>query len=130
MPGTGFSKEQRLTKPAEFKAVFSHVKYKVPGGALLVFAIKNELASARLGLIIAKKHISTAVQRNRIKRILRASFRLNQDLLVGIDIVILARGDLGLLDNKQLHILIQKLWLDLVKKLPQNSHQLAAKPSN
>lgn len=130
MPGTGFSKEQRLIKSAEFKAVFSQVKYKVSGRALLVLAIKSELTSARLGLVIAKKHISTAVQRNRIKRILRASFRLNQDLLAGLDIVILARGDLGLLDNKQLHILIQKLWLDMVKKLPQSSHHLADAPSN
>jgi ribonuclease P protein component len=56
-----------------------------PGLDLL--AAPNGLDYARLGLIVPKKIISTAVGRNRVKRLIRESFRLNQAELVGLDVV-------------------------------------------
>lgn len=58
-----------------------------PGVALDVLAAPNRLEIARIGLIVPKKVIPTAVARNRIKRLLREWFRARQDELLGVDIV-------------------------------------------
>ncbi|MEZ5436434.1 MAG: ribonuclease P protein component [Pseudomonadales bacterium] len=57
-----------------------------------------------------------AVQRNRIKRQLRESFRRHQHELIGLDIVALARAGLGKLDNAQLRTIIDAQWQRLLKQ--------------
>jgi len=42
----------------------------------------------RLGLVVPKKILARAVDRNRARRILREVFRLSQPLLGGLDVVI------------------------------------------
>ncbi|MCB1669500.1 MAG: ribonuclease P protein component [Gammaproteobacteria bacterium] len=116
MPGSGFPRKLRLTEAGQFKAVFDRAQFKVSNRYLLILARENQLEQGRLGLVIGKKHLPKAVQRNRIKRLLRTSFRLNQDLLLGLDMVILARSNMNALDNQQIHNDVQRLWLDLVKK--------------
>ncbi|MFM1895678.1 MAG: hypothetical protein RLZZ385_752 [Pseudomonadota bacterium] len=116
MPENGFPKKLRLLKASDFKAVFGQAKFKVSCRNLLVFAMPNELEHARLGLVIGKRHVPKATERNRIKRVLRNAFRLNQKLLQGLDIVILARSELASLDNKMLAMRIDTLWRDLIKK--------------
>lgn len=44
---------------------------------------------ARLGLAVAKKRIRRANRRNRLKRVVRESFRENQDRLAGLDLVVI-----------------------------------------
>jgi len=51
----------------------------------------NELGHARLGLAIAVKIAGNAVERNRIRRVIRESFRLQQPDLPAIDVVVSAR---------------------------------------
>ncbi len=117
MPDYGFPKELRLNRAAEYKAVLSKAKYNVSCRYLLIFAIDNSLSNPRLGVIVGKKHVATAVQRNRIKRVLRTSFRHNQDLLGSLDIVILARSNLGSLNNRRIAEKTFHLWRDLVNKV-------------
>jgi ribonuclease P protein component len=117
VPNYGFPKELRLNRAAEYKAVFSKAKYKVSCRYLLIFAIDNALAHSRLGVIVGKKNVAKAVQRNRIKRVLRTSFRLNQDLLGSLDIVILARSNLGSLNNNDITEQTSLLWRDLTNKV-------------
>jgi len=81
-----------------------------------VLAVAGDIPCPRLGLVIAKKNVSRAVDRNRVKRILRESFRLNQGLLPAVDIVILARSGVGSLDKDAIRIKIDKLWQDLIQK--------------
>ncbi len=54
-----------------------------------VLCRKNNLATARLGLAISKKQCKKATARNRLKRIIRESFRHHQDALEGLDIVVM-----------------------------------------
>ena len=112
----GFGKHLRLLTAADYKAVFGQALYKVSCPQLLILAIPNGQASPRLGLVIAKKHVRLATQRNRIKRLLRESFRLNQHLLAGLDIVILARTGVDKLDNKAVSELTARLWQDLIRR--------------
>ena len=55
-----------------------------------VFAIPSHLPHGRLGLAISKKVSARAVDRNRIKRRVRESFRECQEGLAGLDIVVMA----------------------------------------
>jgi ribonuclease P protein component len=111
-----FEKKLRLLKAADFQPVFKHAAYKVSSQTMLFLAIDNGLSFPRLGLVIAKKNISTAVHRNRVKRLLRESFRHNQHLLAGLDIVILARSGLGSLDNSLITRQTETLWKDLLDR--------------
>lgn len=85
-----FDRTNRLLKPAEFKHVFAK-PLKISSTHFSLLARKNGLNHARLGLAIAKRQIRRSVDRNRIKRLLRESFRLNQDNLAGLDIIALVR---------------------------------------
>lgn len=55
-----------------------------------VFAIANNLRHGRLGLAVSKKVSLRAVDRNRIKRHARESFRSHQETLMGLDVVVMA----------------------------------------
>lgn len=129
MPGAGFSKKLRLCSAAEFKAVFGKADYKVSSRCLLVLANRNAFPFPRLGLVISKKNISLAVERNRIKRVLRAAFRANQGLLEGLDIVILARSGLGDMENLALHQSITRLWQELSVKRGNRETRQTADPA-
>ena len=52
---------------------------------------ENGLGLARLGIAVGKKHVRRAVDRNRIKRQVRETFRHHAAMLGGIDVVVLAR---------------------------------------
>ena len=112
----GFPKTSRLLNAADYKAVFSNAQFKVSCRQFLVLANRNSRSSARLGLVIAKKNVSLAVQRNRLKRQLRNTFRHNRELLDELDLVVLARKDADKLDNRELKDTIEALWQDLYIK--------------
>ena len=122
MPGYGFPRKLRLTEPAQFKAVFNQADFKVSNRYFLILARQNYLEASRVGLVVGKKNLPKAFQRNRIKRLLRYSFRMNQSLLEGLDIVILARSNMSNQDNKQVLENIEGLWPDLVKKSKTKPH--------
>ncbi|MCO5786949.1 ribonuclease P protein component [Pseudomonas sp. G11-1] len=111
----GFGPEHRLLTPAQFKNVFDGATCKASGPNLLLLARHNSQAQARLGLVIAKKNVRHAVDRNKVKRIARESFRHHRAELDHLDIVVLARKGLGELDNAALHVLFQDMWRRLNK---------------
>ena len=117
MPEFGFPKTSRLLNAADYKAVFSNAQLKVSCRHFLVLAHRNTRSSARLGLVVAKKNVALAVQRNRIKRQLRNTFRHNKELLNKLDVVVLARKDADKLTNKELIDTIDSLWQDLHTKM-------------
>lgn len=118
MVSRGFGREKRLLTPRQFKAVFDSPSGKAPGKSVLLLARNNELDHSRLGLVIGKKSVKLSVERNRLKRQIRESFRLNQDNLVGWDIVVVARKGLGDLQNAELSQQFGKLWKRLARSKP------------
>ncbi|RRW17797.1 ribonuclease P protein component [Stutzerimonas stutzeri] len=120
----GFGREKRLLTPREFKAVFDSPSGKVPGRNVLLLARENDLQHPRLGLVIGKKSVKLSVERNRIKRQIRETFRHHQLELAGWDIVIIARKGLADLDNPELAKQFAKLW----KRLSRNPAKTAAEP--
>lgn len=114
----GFPKALRLLTPADFKQVFDGADLRVSNKEMLILARPNLLDRPRLGLVIAKKHIRLATQRNRIKRVIRESFRAQQQALANnnIDAIVLARSGLDKLDNPALHTLLRQFWQQLQRK--------------
>ena len=72
---------------------------------------RNQLKHARLGLIVSKKTGGKlAVDRNRIKRVIRESFRHQQHQLDGLDIVVVTRGGANNVTNFNLRLELDKQW--------------------
>lgn len=110
-----FPRELRLLAPAQFKTVFTN-PIKASSAEITLLAVANQEAHPRLGLTVPKKHLKHANQRNRVKRVIRDSFRLNQHNLPGIDIVVLVRGGVLTMENAELKKLIEKLWRKLCRR--------------
>ena len=118
--GYAFGKDKRLLVAADYKNVFDNNDWKVSNKESLCLSIKNTKQAPRLGLVIAKKNVKLAVHRNRIKRIIRDSFRLHQHELPHADIVILARRGLGEKTNADIHKQFEDTWRRLIKKAKQS----------
>jgi ribonuclease P protein component len=104
-----FTRQQRLLNPSEFKYVFD-CPVKVNNAYLSVLARENGQEIARLGLAVPKRQIKSAVTRNRIKRLIRESFRYNQARLAGLDIVVLVRAGAARVANPTFLLDLDKLW--------------------
>jgi len=81
-----------------------------------MLAIDNKVERGRLGMVIAKKHVSKAIHRNRLKRLIRNSFRNTARNLPGLDVVVLARKNASELDSLSLANKLNVLWGDLQAK--------------
>ena len=116
--GLSFGKESRLIDAAAYSQVFDRAKAKASHKHLLLLARENGLQHDRLGLVIAKKHVRRAVQRNRIKRVVREFFRQQEPDRAPADIVVLARSGIDQLDNAALSSILRRQWQKLSNKLP------------
>ncbi|MEO8747836.1 MAG: ribonuclease P protein component [Rhodanobacter sp.] len=74
----------------------------------------NELGYARLGLAISKQVSKRAVERNRLKRLVRESFRGVRHDLPPVDLVVMAREQAAGMDGPQLLPQIDELWEKLL----------------
>jgi len=111
-----FPKRSRLLSAKDYSLVFDKPDLKVSNRFLLVLAKYSDLPNSRLGLVVAKKNIATAVQRNRVKRILRESFRVRCRDFDTIDIVVLVRRGLDQLENQEIHQNINSLLNKIADK--------------
>lgn len=114
-----FGKHQRLLDAADFRAVFNDAQFRASHKHLLIlanFGCNKVKTNGRLGLVVAKKNVRLAVERNRIKRLIRESFRLQQQHLKGINAIVLARRDLDQQSNQQIFEAINEQWLIIRKK--------------
>lgn len=110
-----FKRQQRLLTAKDFKQVFQS-PYKLADRYFTVLSRFNGQANARLGLAIAKKQVKKAVSRNRIKRLVRESFRHHQHLIFGLDCVVLARQGVGQVDNSTLFRSLAAHWQQLAQR--------------
>ena len=98
-----FDKPRRLLKKSDYDDVFNQANKIVTSNFIILYC-NNTIGHARLGLALSKKTIAKAHERNRIKRLLRETFRVR--CLPPVDVVILARRGVANVENS---IIIKKL---------------------
>lgn len=114
-----FPRRARLLRPGDFKAAFeSGKREQLPLFTAIIRG--NELQLPRIGLAVARKAIPHATVRNRIKRNVRESFRLNQHRLPAVDMVILPRSAAGKAPPQELRLQLDKLWIRVTEKWPKS----------
>ena len=116
-PDAGFGREKRLLNAKDYSQVFDGPEAKASHQRLLLLAKRNNTSRHRLGLVIARKHVRLAVQRNRIKRVAREFFRTLQVEEPGMDVVLLARRGIDQLDNAELSTILRQQWQVLGRRL-------------
>ena len=85
-----------------------------------VITAPNQLSQARLGITVSRKVSPRAVQRNRIKRQVRESFRRYRLSLCGVDLVVIARPLAAQSDNKTLKAALEQHW-ERIQRLCRSS---------
>ena len=120
--GARFSKRVRLLKPAEYSRVFKKA-IRSSDRLLTILAANNDLGYPRLGLAISKKNAKRAVDRNRIKRLIRESFRLHQLELPAADFVVMAKPVTKSVDNHEIFKSLEHHWNRLIKQCAKSSSQ-------
>ena len=114
-----FGKAKRLLNAKEYSRVFDGTEAKASHKRLLLLAKRNNSSRHRLGLVIARKNVRLAVERNRIKRVAREFFRTLQEEEPGMDVVLLARHGLDQLDNAELSTILRQQWQVLGRRIPK-----------
>jgi ribonuclease P protein component len=114
LPDTaGFSPEQRLHAPAEFGRVFAE-PVRSSDRFFTVLARSTGRAMARLGLTVSRRAARRAVDRNRLKRLARESFR-HHPALPPWDFVVLARSDANRAERPALRASLDRHFEQLTK---------------
>ena len=115
-----YKKQHRLRSSKEFQNAFDEIYKRQPGKCFTILFSVNNLSNNRLGLIVPKKHIPLAVDRNKIKREIRDFFRcyIKNNIFFEnkFDVIVLAKSPAQHLNTKQLKKELNALWNRLTKK--------------
>ncbi|MCZ6712104.1 MAG: ribonuclease P protein component [Gammaproteobacteria bacterium] len=97
----------RLRRKVEFDQVFKNARLRVRMGPLRALVRDNAGEFPRLGMVIAKRFANRAVDRNRVKRQIRESFRAHRSTLPACDVVVQLIDAPG---NADLGELMRSIW--------------------
>lgn len=111
----GFPRRYRLLKARDFERVFARPS-RSADPLLTVIARSNTVGHPRLGLAISRKVAPRAHQRNRIKRLVRESFRVHAPELAPLDFVVMARSAARDSDNRAITASLERHWRRLVDR--------------
>ncbi len=111
--GYTFPRNVRLLSSRDFQAVFRDNSSRLSDQNWTLLARQNTFDYARLGMAISKRVLNRAVDRNRIKRIVRESFRGHQIDLCGLDVVVMCKGDVKQVENMELFDSLNGLWMQV-----------------
>ena len=110
------NKQEKVKKKQDFKVIFDAGKRYNNALISIVFTNQQKMAdrvSARRLGIIASRKVGNAVQRNRLKRLIREAFRVHkQDFKAPVDLVVILRPAARETDSRSL----QTGFLELCKK--------------
>lgn len=90
-PDCGLSRRQRIGEAVVFRDAFDRGR-KFVGRFMVMWLRSGEGASLRLGVVASRRQFRRAVDRARVKRLLREAYRLNRHGFAGAyDVILVAR---------------------------------------
>lgn len=110
MSGQSFGRDKRIPDKIAYQRVFDNASKRFSHKNYLILVRRNVGGGARLGLVIGKRSVPTAVNRNRVKRLVRESFRRHWSRLPSVDVIFLARAGV----NHSTHQLCKQLSGDWI----------------
>ncbi|MDZ7686760.1 MAG: ribonuclease P protein component [Gammaproteobacteria bacterium] len=113
-----FRKRNRLLTAREYDRVFKQASHRIHTREFLMLAADNERDVSRLGTVVSKKVAGNAVERNRMRRLLKETFRLSR-VDSGVDVVFVARPPAGGKSNTELTEVLYGMWRKLAAKRAQ-----------
>ncbi len=113
MPSFSLARTHRLSKKAEFAAVFEE-QLKVSQAWFLTLYKNSQKTHPRIGIIVSKRILKKAVARNHLKRLLREGFRQHCSQMKTFDFVILVRKGCNLENKVKLKKELDTLWQRLL----------------
>ena len=113
--GRRFTWSARLTDAKQYKQVFADAKRR-GDRYFTVLSIANSIGEARLGMAVPRRHTPRAVDRNRLKRLIRESFRHHRATMAARDIVVLVKASAQHADNTELTSALARHWRHLSLK--------------
>ncbi len=120
--GNRFTRNHRLLDAAAYGRVFDRAT-RSRDKLFTVLCRRNKQSIARLGLAISKKHCRKATARNRIKRTIRESFRQQQALLSGLDVVVINQPGAAMATRDQISDSLDKHWQRCSKAKTQDQRK-------
>lgn len=111
----GFSRDERLRDAAAFARVFERAQSS-RDNFFTVLARAGEGGRARLGLAVSRRVDNRATERNRLKRLIRESFRHHKEALAGLDVVVLPRRASVGADNAALLAALRRHWQQISRQ--------------
>jgi ribonuclease P protein component len=99
----------RLRRKSDFDAAYARGR-RLSDGFFTVIALVNDKGAPRLGLAVAVRAAGGAVARNRLRRIIRESFRLHRSALPALDVVVSARPQARAAAPAALRASLAALW--------------------
>ena len=126
----GYSTDVRIHCAADYKSVFDGALFKVHQPHFLFLAKISEQPNSRLGIVVAKKKVRRAHERNRVKRLARESFRLHQQQSNVLDIVVMPKIGIEVISNAELHQQLQMAWQKMQRLVKKHQKTAISSPQN
>lgn len=121
MPSLSLTRALRLRHAREFQRVYARGR-RFGNEFFTATVLRTDGPEPRLGMSVAARRLGGSVSRNRVRRLIRESFRVNQHALASLDIVIGARASAKTVDNGRLRAALERLWQSIIASCARSSH--------
>ncbi len=105
----------KIIKKQDFHRVFSGQK-RIHSAYFTIYWLRVDLEQPRIGIVISKKNVKLAVRRNRLRRLIKESFRQQLQQLPNVDLVVVVKKIADLATNQEVRACLNDSWLRLAKR--------------
>lgn len=110
-----YSSKRRLRTAFDYKSVYTRCKRVHYPDFILRYKYVDTTAPTRVGVVVSKKSAAKAVDRNRIKRVVRECFRVKLQDSTGLDIILTAKANAKSLSRSELAACVNQILDQFLK---------------